>query len=275
MQVPLPTVLFKYRVPNTDYCNLATRAGGAAIFVREESHCQQLLTIKIKADGCEDVWAELRINDKESLVVGSVYRHSSTSIKGFEDAFVHVIKTFKTNPNYIVLGEFNINYKETPLSPNVLNCADHISSIGCIQLIDKPTRITSTFNTIIDHIYVNTALLDQILPVIFHDDISDHLPISAEFRCRTQKKSSERPITRLLNQKNIELFLSKLNQKLNKPEMQHNCNLNSLIKSLSDLTDLCCSKKMLSRKHFEISRNPWITSGVLASIRHENKLFTK
>ena len=175
-------------------CNSVTRAGGVAIFIREELQCQQLSAIKIKADGCEDVWVELKINNNESLVVGSVYRHASTNIKSFEDAFFHVFKTFKTNQNYVVLGDFNINYNETPLSPNVLNYANHISSIGCMQLVDKPTRITSTSITVIDHIYVNTALLGQILPVLFYNDISDHLPICAEFRCRIQKKSSKRPI---------------------------------------------------------------------------------
>ena len=69
-------------------CNLATRAGGAAIFIREELQCQQLSAIKIKADGCEDVWVELKINNNESLIVGSVYRHPSTNIKGFEDACI-------------------------------------------------------------------------------------------------------------------------------------------------------------------------------------------
>ena len=94
-------------------CNSATRTGDAAIFIREALQCQQLSAIKIKVDGCEDVWVELKINNNESLVVGSVYRHPSTNIKGFEDAFVHVIKTFKTNQNYVVLGDFNINYNET------------------------------------------------------------------------------------------------------------------------------------------------------------------
>ena len=145
-----------------------------------------------------------------------------------------------------------------------------------MQLVDKPTRITSTSNTIIDHIcvrfcpsYFIMALLGQILPVIFYNDISDHLPICAEFRCGTQKKSSKRPIHRPLNQENIELFSSKLNEELNTPEMQHNCDLNSLIKTLSDLTNSCCPKKMLSRKQFEITKNPWITSGILTSIGHK------
>ena len=138
---------------------------------REELHCQQLLAIKVKANGCEDVCVELRINNNESLVVGSVYRHPITNIKGFRDAFVHVIKTFKTNQNYL----------------------------------DNITRSTSTANTIIDRTtYVN----GQILPVILYNDILDHLLICAEFRCRTQKNSSKRPIIRPLNKKKLNCFCS-------------------------------------------------------------------
>ena len=70
-------------IPGYMYCyNSATRAGGAAIFIREELQCQQLSAIKIKADGCEDVRVELKINNNESLVVGSVYRHPSRGDPG-------------------------------------------------------------------------------------------------------------------------------------------------------------------------------------------------
>ena len=77
---------------NMYHCDSATRVGGAAIFVSEELQCQQLLAIKIKADGCEDVWVKLKINNRKSLVVGSVYRHPSTNIKGFEDAFYQPLR---------------------------------------------------------------------------------------------------------------------------------------------------------------------------------------
>ena len=46
------------------------------------------------------------------MVIVSVYQHPNNNIKDFGDAFVHVIKTFKTNQNYMALGDFNIHYKK-------------------------------------------------------------------------------------------------------------------------------------------------------------------
>ena len=218
---------------------------------------------------------ELKLNKSESLAVGSVYRHPTTDMKRFEDAFVHVIKRFKANQNYIILGDFNINYDKKASSQNVNDYANHISSIGCLQLIDKPTRTTPTSSTIIDHIYVNTALTGQVLPIILYDDISDHLPLCAELRYTALKKSTMRPIFRPINQRVIELFLSKLNKELNIAEKRNNNNLDSLISIMSDLTNLCCPKKTMSRKQYKVSKSPWITSGILTSIKQKNKLYAK
>ena len=50
------------------------------------------------------------LNNGKTLVLGSVYRHPNNVIKNFEDAFISVVKSFKSNQNYIVMGDFNINY---------------------------------------------------------------------------------------------------------------------------------------------------------------------
>ena len=257
------------------FCNSATRAGGAVIFVRNNLNCRQLTETKIKADECEDVWVDLKLNKSESLTVGSVYRHPTTDMKRFEDAFVHVIKRFKANQNYIILGDFNINYDKKASSQNVNDYANNISSIGCLQLIDKPTRTTPTSSTIIDYIYVNTALTGQVLPIILYDDISDHFPLCAELRYTALKKSTMRPIFLPINQKVIELFLSKLNKELNIAEKRNNNNLDNLISIMSDSTNLCCPKKTMSRKQYKVSKSPWITTGILTSIKQKNKLYAK
>ena len=188
---------------------------------------------------------------------------------------MHVIKRFKTNQNYIILGDFNINHHKKASSQNVNDYANHISSIGCLQLIDKPTRTTPTSSTIIDYIYVNTALTGQVLLIIRYDDISDHLPLCAELRYTALKKSTMRPIFRPINQRVIELFLSKLNKELNIAEKRNNNNLDSPISIMSDLTNLCCPKKTMRRKQYKVSKSPWITTGILTSIKQKNKLYAK
>ena len=73
------------------------------------------------------------------------------------------------------MGNFNINYDSSTMSQNILDYANHISSIGCAQLINKLTRIGKTSSTIIDHIYANGTFDNQVSPIILCADISDHL----------------------------------------------------------------------------------------------------
>ena len=86
----------------------------------------------------------------------------------------------------------------------------HIASLDCIQVIDKPTRISQTSNTVIDHIYVNSSLLNYVLPFIFDEDISDHQPICVEIRCKPNTTTGRQPHTRKITQENIDLFLKDL-----------------------------------------------------------------
>ena len=79
--------------------------------------CQPLSQTKIKVNGCEDVWVELTLENNDTLIVGSVYRHPNSTIsdlRTFEDAFVSIIKSkiFKNfnihNPNKLSQHHRNI-----------------------------------------------------------------------------------------------------------------------------------------------------------------------
>ena len=257
------------------YNNSVTKAGGSAIYVSDCLNCHQLSQSKIKCDGCEDVWVNVKLNNSETLVVGSVYRHPNNVIKNFEDAFISVIKSFKSNQNYIVLGDFNINYDEVTTQQSISDYANHINNVGCEQLIDKPTRICQTTGSIIDHIYVNSILKDHVQPIIFYEDISDHLPICATIKCKPIEKAANRPYRRKISQENIALFLEDLRTSLNKPKMRSNKNLDDLVTLMNELTNAYFPKRMLSRRQFKTSKNPWITPGILTSIKHKNRLYAK
>jgi len=73
----------RFNIRNLSYCNLpghtlfynnaATKDGGSAIYVSNNIKCTQLSQIKLKFDGCENVWVELQLNYNETLIVGTVY----------------------------------------------------------------------------------------------------------------------------------------------------------------------------------------------------------
>ena len=180
------------------YCNSKTKAGGSAIYVSDCIDCQQLDNVKNNGDGCEHVWVKLNFNKNESLIVGAICRHPFSKIKLFEDAFVNVIKPI--NPNYIALGDYNINNNKGASSQNTSNYFNHMSSFGFLQLIIKPTRISKTSSTIINHIYIKTCLLNYASPVILYKDASDHLPVSTQLKLKQTKKLSKRLHIFKLNQ---------------------------------------------------------------------------
>ena len=51
-------------------------------------------------------------------------------IKNFEDAFINVIKSFKSDQNHIVMGDININHDKATTQQNISDYVNHISSAG-------------------------------------------------------------------------------------------------------------------------------------------------
>ena len=192
-------------------------------------HCSQLSQIKIKCDGYEDVWVKVNLNNIETLVHGLVNRHPNNVIKNFEDAFVSVIKSFKSIQNWVVMGDFSINYDKVTTQQNISDYANHINSAGCEQLINKPTRIGKSSSSIIDHIHANSVLKKHILPIMLYEDISDHLPICAIVQCNPFEKTATRPLRLIISQDNIDLFFEDLSSALSTSEMRTSKNLEHFI----------------------------------------------
>ena len=107
---------------NLYYCNSNTSAGGSAIYVTDNIKCQPSSQTKINVNGCEDVCGELALENNDTLIVGSVYKHPNSIIsdlRTFEDAFVSIIKSFKTIQKYLVLGDLNIHYDKMDTSKHI------------------------------------------------------------------------------------------------------------------------------------------------------------
>ena len=75
------------------------------------------------------------------------------------------------------------------MSQNIIDYANHISSMGCAQLNSKPTRIGKTSGIIIDHISANGTFDSLVSFFIYCADISDHLLVCAEVKKKPTKKT--------------------------------------------------------------------------------------
>ena len=62
-----------------------------------------------------------------------------------------------------------------------------LASHGTKSLIDKPTRVTPTSATILDHALTNVSV-SSVLPGIIHYDITDHYSIFLKLHCSKKTK---------------------------------------------------------------------------------------
>ena len=109
----------------------------------------------------------------------------------------------------------NVNFSNKK-SKIIREYTNSLNSVGCLSLIDIPTRFSDTGAckpSILDHIYSNINKPRTKSGVCLYD-ISDHFPIffileSSELSSKTGKK-----LTRCTNTFNLENFLFDLNYQL-------------------------------------------------------------
>ena len=148
------------------YCNSKTKAGETAIFVAHRLKCFQITTIKLKSNSCEDFWVEIGQDKNEPLIVDCIYRYPSNDLKCFEESYVNIFKSFKSSQKHVILGDFNIHYDKNNNLSSIIDYVNHVQSVGCILLIDKPIRIFESCSSIIDQICTNSAHTTQVTPTI-------------------------------------------------------------------------------------------------------------
>ena len=71
------------------------------------------------------------------------------------------------------------------------------------------------------------------------------------------------------------MFLANLSNRITSQELHLKPRVETLISLMSDLTNHYFSLKRMSRRQYKISKNPWITRGILTSTKNKNKLYAK
>ena len=136
-------------------------------------------------------------------------------------------------------------------------------------LIDKPTRITNTTASLIDHIWVNFVCRSESNIVI--SNITDHYLCFSNFdRINNNNKEIIKLKFRDFSTKNKTNFINSVNQtdwfSVLSDSIDPDVQTNTLFDKLNSLYNGCFP---LKTKHIGKKRlmNPWLSSGILKSIR--------
>lgn len=198
LHIGIPDNLLKVDTYTLYRCDRGSRGGGLCIYLKDTLNAS-LIPIR-KFNNIEQLWIKLKLNIKESLAVGVVYKPPTLGSQLFLEELEDTLGLIFPDVNDIVCtGDFNIN---------VLNlhntCVNHLFSIletfHLTQIIDTPTRITNSTSSLIDLILVSTAenVLDQ---GVLENDISDHQTVFCVL-----KVSSKRNGPRLVTYRNFKNF---------------------------------------------------------------------
>ena len=263
--------------------------GGAGILVKKDKFDDIVVLseskpfkVECKCTKCitESVFLKLR-SKKQSLMVGSIYRHPNGNIAHYNEAINAYLNNIKTPDTCIIGEDINIDLLKTnfKLSQSYL---DVMTSNNFIPTITAPTRITDNSVTLIDHIFVKLPKSknnNKISAGNLLCDISDHLPNFTIINMNI-KKTKERPYIRLYNKNNICKFESNVESELletkniindNNTNADNNDMYNTFETKLHYLHDTYFPLIKMSRSKFR--DKDWITEGIKRAIKYRNNLF--
>ena len=212
--------------------------------------------------------------------MSAIYRQPAGKIEPLKTLLQNIFtKNIKSNKTLYLVGDFNLNILTYDSNNKVRNFFNFIFQNGLIPVINRPTRITRTKATAIDHIITNSHFNSDIKTGIIKADISDHFPIFliSEKRDIDIHQDKITIYKRHFNDVSINAFKNLLqNVNWNKIYTQEDANkAYNLFLNLF----LNCYEKAFPIIKLKIKTktflSPWMTKGILKSSKKKQKLYEK
>ena len=261
-----------------------TKAGGVGAYISNHLKFTVNDTYRLGVNGCEDLWLDISFpNMKLPFVFGVIYRHPHNNHTQFYEALdesLHLLT--RNNSKVLMMGDVNIDICSSQNNSLLHQYLDTLYSNGFLCCIDKPTRIASSSRTAIDHIITN-LVNDEIIPGILEFHIADHLPIFCSISSLPVKPTFIKPRYRNINNVELNAFrqdlcnvLEPLYQEFTElPITSTNLDMhfNNLVANIEAVVDKHAPLQTVSRKWRRFSQKPWLTKGIITSIKHKQKLY--
>ena len=258
------------------------KRGGVSIFIKNNIAADIIEEFSFINNEIEICTVNIHVGDRK-YVISCIYRprYKHHNITQFGEQLKPMLqhRTFK-NSSSILLGDFNINLLEHATHNETGEYLNMMQSHSFIPLISRPTRFPegeqNARPSLLDHIYTN--FIHHSIAGIIHYHITDHLPVFLNMVLPEKPSSSEKIKFRLFTRDNKERFKRELINVTWEDILTEESDINTNFDKFIDIFD------RLYNKHFPITTkiisnkrmmNPWISTGLLNSIRHKNRLYKK
>lgn len=203
----------------------------------------------------------------------SVIGFSETWLGNNRSPLVQIEDYIFNNLQSYIMGDFNFDLLKSSSS----DFLQLLYSNNFLPTITRPTHVTNQSVSLIDNILTNTTCNSNYRTGVFITDISDHFPIFLRTHpCQDNEESGF--YARNYSESNVNYFMSTM----------RNIEWN-VINEIVDVNDAYNTFFSIFGNHYEKSfpmsyvrprrsrkkRHPWISAGILQSIKRKNKLYKK
>ena len=264
--------------------NHRRNSGGLAMFINlNYSNVFQRHDLCVSENEIETLFVEIPVKDNKNILCGVVYHRPGTNKKTFLDKLDNIVTTCVNERKLLYIsGDFNLDL----VSDNLNNYSKELINLfhrkNIYSLIDKPTRVTNSTATLIDHIWSNDYNNSLANGIIYDNSISDHFPIFSIFKisnkfCNSKDQKSHTISFRKFSSDNILKFKNELQQvdwnlilSSNDANVASN-NFSLIFNNIFNKTFPLIVKKLKN----SYPQKPYITDEIKSLIKQKNKLQRK
>ena len=223
------------------------------------------------------------IKGKKNIIVGCIYKHPTLDTKSFNEKYFNDVIAKITNEKKLcyLAGDFNIDLLKSDSNPDTKDFLDTLTSNLFVPHITLPTRITNRSQTLIDNIFSNNPDFENCISGNFTFSISDHLaqfliipspevrpPKIHNIKVRDTRNYSHAELVADIINVNWEEVLESDKADPNHSFLRFNDKVNEIL-------DRHMPWRKLNKKEIRMQSKPWITQGIINSIKRRDKLLCK
>ena len=237
-----------------------------------------------KAKELESVFVEIDLpKRKRNLVVGCIYRHPFMNTDEFNTQYLpkllfEISKEVKVK-DFLIMGDFNIDLLNYDTSTETSDFLDKMYPSSFLPLITHPTRFDKTSQTLIDNIFT-TLINNETKAGNITTVISDHfcqfasLPILEN---TTFKNVRYERNFRNFNKSAFSDEMKNINWEdfLEANKKNADLSMNKFLENVNNLIDKHLPIKKLSKQEILQKDKPWMTKGLITSIKNKNIIHRK
>lgn len=261
----------------TEYCHrMSDSHGGTAIFISSDVPYMRRHDLSLNVSLCESVWIEVDrtflSHNNKNFILGCIYRSPSSSLTDFLLGLDVILnKLTAENKDVLLVGDININLLDT--EANLCTAyTDCFSGFGFESLINVPTRCTPQGSrTLIDHALCNISPPPH--SAVVDVDVTDHFPIFLTFNTEAPCRNT----TYFTSLFDCDKFIETIGA-TQWATVKSVCDAEEALKQFSSLFVRAVSLSTTTvkcKKKYKYPGNPWMTSGLLESIRKKDNLYRK